>query len=181
MALPSLSTLDLYKSGGFPADYPSTLRTFYSPVDQVHAALLDMVRSATSSLCLAMYGFDDDEVADAIREKLLDENVYVQLTLDSSQAGGVHERAILAREGYPASSIAVGRSEHCAIQHLKLLVVDGLDRVSGSTNWSVSGETLQDNELTIVRDRAVAAEARARMDAIHAHMLAAAGQAVVVR
>jgi phosphatidylserine/phosphatidylglycerophosphate/cardiolipin synthase-like enzyme len=174
VALSSLSLLDPYKTGGWPDDYPVDARTFFSPVDNVHQALVDLVRSASTSLIIGMFGFDDDELADLIREKLLDEHIHVQLTLDASQARGVHEREILDRENYPASSIAVGHSEHGAIQHLKMVVVDGLDRISGSTNWSTSGESLQDNELTVYRSRAMAAEAAARLSAIHAHMLQAA-------
>jgi phosphatidylserine/phosphatidylglycerophosphate/cardiolipin synthase-like enzyme len=170
--LADLTVLDKFKtSGPFPPGYPDDTRTFYSPVDNLHGALVYLIKAAQKSLVVAMYGFDDEELADALRTKLIDENVFVQLTLDKTQAGGAAERKLLTKEGFPVSSVATGSSEHGRIQHMKLLIIDGVVLVTGSTNWSDAGERLQDNELTVTLSAAKAAEARMRVDAIHQHMI----------
>lgn len=170
----TLASLDQFKAGGFPAGYPTDRRTFFSPVDQVHGVLKAAIGAARHSLVVAMYGFDDPELADIIHAKMADPHCYVQLTLDKSQASGVHEAAILNAEQYPATNIAIGHSEvGGAIMHMKAVVIDGAFVISGSTNWSSSGESKQDNQLTISHNLAEAAEYRSRIDAIHANMLRA--------
>lgn len=166
-----MSDLDPYKTNGFTPGYPSNIKTYYSPVDKVHEAILNVINNAKHSLVVAMYGFDDVDFQNAIIEKMKDENVYVQLTLDSSQAHGVAERKILEEANYPATTIAVGQSEDHAIMHLKCLVIDNAILVTGSTNWSTSGETKQDNACVVISDAYVAGEASSRISAIHANML----------
>jgi phosphatidylserine/phosphatidylglycerophosphate/cardiolipin synthase-like enzyme len=160
--------------GRFLDGYPADRRTFFSPRDQVHPVLRSLISSAQHSLVLNMYGYDDEELDAAIREKLDTEHVYVQMSLDKSQAGSKTEKTILSAWSNNAfgNSIAIGTSsvKH-AISHLKVLIVDGVYTVTGSTNWSLSGQSEQDNQLTIDRNSVVAAEMRAQLDLNHDWML----------
>lgn len=173
MALNSLTELDTFKAAPFPPGYPDTTRTFYSPVDQVHAALKTLLTSANKSIVVAMYGYDDAELNSVLQSALNDEKIYVQMSLDSTQAAGAAERPLLAPwlNDKTGNSIAIGHSEKSAIMHLKMVIIDGVDVITGSTNWSTGGESKQDNQLTVIRDPYVCAEARSRIDIIHDGML----------
>ena len=52
-----------------------------------------------------------------------------------------------------------------------MLFRSGVYTVKGSTNWSLSGEQQQDNELSLSRNAVVAAETRAILDLNHDFML----------
>lgn len=174
MAL-TTTELDAYKrNGAAPGhEYPGNLRTFYSPIDDVHGALKAVIGACQRSLVIAMYGYDDDDLAAMVAHLLDDPTIHCQITLDKSQAGGVHERDLLAKykAEMDSNSVAIGTSEKSAIMHRKMAIVDGLWRISGSTNWSLSGEQKQDNELTVCHSAAVSAEARAVLDLEHTKAL----------
>jgi phosphatidylserine/phosphatidylglycerophosphate/cardiolipin synthase-like enzyme len=164
-----------YKAEGrFLDGYPDDQRTFFSPRDNVHGLLVVLLNSAQHSIVVNMFGYDDDELNSIIQGKLTNEHIFVQMSLDRSQAAGVHEKEILAKWSNDAfgNSIAIGTSSvHNAISHLKIVIVDGVYTVKGSTNWSLSGEQQQDNELTLSRNAVIAAETRAILDLNHDFML----------
>lgn len=175
-----IADLDQYKARGVPKGYDAHERTFYSPIDNVHEAILAVLGSAQHSIVVGMYGYDDDEFAAIIAKAMADPAMFVQISLDKSQAGGVHEHKLLDQYGITGhgqgNSVAIGTSEKGAIMHRKMLLVDGLWRVTGSTNWSTSGETKQDNECTIRYDAIACTEARSVLDIEHHHMLAASAK-----
>jgi phosphatidylserine/phosphatidylglycerophosphate/cardiolipin synthase-like enzyme len=164
-----------YKAEGrFLDGYPDDQRTFFAPRDNVHGLLVTLLGSAQHSIVVNMYGYDDDELNKIIQQKLADDNVYVQMSLDRSQAAGAHEKQILATWGNNSfgNSIAIGTSSvHNAISHLKIVIIDGVYTVKGSTNWSLSAEQEQDNELSLSRNAVIAAETRAVLDLNHDFML----------
>lgn len=165
----AITDLDVFKVSSPPSGYPANMRTFYSPEDYVPEVLQTVISSVSKSVVVAMYGFDDDALAGMLQAALNNPGIYVQITLDASQASGTHEKALLAKyfNDKTGNSIAIGKSEHGAIMHRKMVIVDGLWRISGSTNWSTSGETLQDNELTVIREAFVCSEARPILDIEH--------------
>ena len=169
----SITDLDQYMVTPPPDGSLGMLRSLYSPIDDVHGALKAVIGSAQHSLVISMFGWDDDELAEMIDGALKDPAMYVQITLDSSQAGGVHEKALLNKYAHEmtGNSVAIGRSERGQIVHRKMVIVDGLWWIGGSTNWSVSGESLQDNEMTVIRDAMHCTKARTVLDIAHDHIL----------
>ena len=167
--------LDKFKRDGrFIAHYPPNLKSFYSPDDNVHGLLQSLLGSAEQSIVLNMFGYDDTDLDDIIKSKLLNEHVFVQMSLDRNQSqSGKTERQILAawKNTDFGNSIAIGTSSKHAISHLKMVIVDGIYTVKGSTNWSLGGEQKQDNELSVCNSAVVAAEARAVLDRNHDFML----------
>lgn len=125
----------------FPAGDSDDFRVFYVGRDDVHGALGYLLARCSRSLKLNMFGYDDDELDGIIQGLIRSEHVYVQGTLDKSQAGGVHERKIIAAwDDAVRASFAIGTSATHQISHTKGGVIDGLVAFEGSTNWSASGE-----------------------------------------
>ena len=162
------------QAGRFPAGYSQEALSFYSPRDPaVHAVIIWTLLQATHSVAVNMYGFDDPQASAVIRLHTESNAIAVTLSLDKTQAGGQAEKAILQTYNHDliGNSIAIGRSSRGDISHDKLLVVDGVYLITGSTNWSFGGEELQDNQLTVTREPLAAAEARTIIDMDHDAML----------
>lgn len=173
-AIPFESLGRFKQAGRFPPGYSQQALSFYAPRDTgIHPVIIWTLLQATHSIAVNMYGFDDPQASAIIRVHTLNDAIAVTLSLDKSQAGGKAEKTILAsfNNNLIGNSIAIGRSSRGDISHDKLLVVDGLYLITGSTNWSFGGEELQDNQLTLSREPLSAAEARTIIDLDHDDML----------
>lgn len=118
---------------------------FYVGRDDVHDILKYVLSRVSVSLYLNMFGFDDDELNEILMEKVRDPGVTMLITLDQSQAGGKHEKALLDADkkenlaGFNTHFV-VGKSRTNQISHTKGFIADGKVGGEGSTNWSASGE-----------------------------------------
>lgn len=118
---------------------------FYVGRDNVHEILKYVLSRASVSLFINMFGYDDDELNDILMAKVLDPAVTMLITLDKSQAGGKHEKALIEADRKHNLSafnthFAIGESGTHQISHTKGFVADGKLGGEGSTNWSDPGE-----------------------------------------
>ena len=120
-------------------------RLFYVGRDDVHNCLKHVLSRVSVSLYLNMFGFDDDELNDILMAKAHDPGIAMLITLDASQAGGVHEKKLLASDAAKDPTafnthFVIGQSATHSISHTKGFVADGIVGAEGSTNWSPDGE-----------------------------------------
>jgi hypothetical protein len=147
----TLQTFDLLELEQYTREksYSSTaskdFHLFYVGRDDVHEILKYVLSRASVSLYMNMFGFDDDELNDILMQQAADPTITMMITLDRSQAGGVHEKKLLDSDiaNNPArfnTYFAIGQSATHQISHTKGFVADGKVGGEGSVNWSAAGE-----------------------------------------
>ena len=133
------------REGTFSNNASRDFHLFYVGRDDVHGILKYLLSRATHALYLNMFGYDDEELNAECMRCAVDRSITTVITLDKSQAGGVHEKAILDA-GLHRHAVAfnthvvVGQSATHQISHTKGGVLDGRVGFEGSTNWSRAGQ-----------------------------------------
>ena len=147
----TLQTFDLSdlaqhtKEGIYSPNASGDFHLFYVGRDNVHEVLKHVLSRVTVSLYLNMFGYDDDELNELVMKIVNDPSIACLITLDKSQAGGVHERRLLESDAANdpetfSTHFVTGQSSTHQISHTKGFVADGKVGAEGSTNWSTSGE-----------------------------------------
>ncbi len=131
-------------SGKLTAGYGESY-IFFVGRDDVHGIMHYLLTNEDLEHDFNMYGYDDPVLNSDIMAQLKNANMFVQGTLDKSQAGGVHEKAILSADETSdpnfLNDIAIGESATHQISHTKAGVCVGLALAyEGSVNWSNAGE-----------------------------------------
>jgi len=114
--------------------------------DDCHGILHYLIPQEKLSFKMNMFGYDDQELNDDILALFRDPSVRVQISLDRSQAAGVHEKQIIAADEAKdphdfSSSFVILESQTHQISHTKGGVMAGQGiGFEGSMNWSDAGE-----------------------------------------
>jgi hypothetical protein len=133
------------KEQAYSSNASNDFHLFFVGRDDVHDILAYVLSRVRVSLYLNMFGYDDEELNKIIMKKVMDPSVTVIITLDKSQSGGAHEKALLDADRTQAlaafnTHFTIGQSLTHQISHTKGFVADGKVGAEGSTNWSTSGE-----------------------------------------
>ncbi|MFD1557108.1 hypothetical protein ACFSHT_16015 [Paraburkholderia silviterrae] len=147
----TLHTFDLLdlaqytKEGTYSPNASKDFHLFYVGRDDVHDVLKHVLSRVTVSLYLNMFGYDDEELNEIVMRIVHDRSITCLITLDKSQAGGVHEKRLLDSDAAADPTgfnthFVIGQSTTHQISHTKGFVADGKVGAEGSTNWSASGE-----------------------------------------
>jgi phosphatidylserine/phosphatidylglycerophosphate/cardiolipin synthase-like enzyme len=122
------------------------LQIFYGPGEAFEAVDARLINGARHSLDMAAYVLTDRELVSALGRAAM-RGVKVRVYLDGEQTG--RGASIIDIAGAPGLEVR-RKARDRDLMHLKSYQVDGRTLRTGSANFSVSGETFQDNDLIVI-------------------------------
>ncbi len=132
------------------------VRLYYGPADGFETVDARLIEGARRSIDMAAYVLTDRALATALRRAAL-RGVKVRVYLDGGETG----RGASAEQIAETPNLEVRRKDPSRdLMHLKSFQVDGRVLRTGSTNFSVSGEVYQDNDLIVIDSPQAAARFR---------------------
>jgi len=146
-------------------------RTYYTPEDDVRAVLLRLPGEARHTLDCECYGLADEAFVAALIAAGR-RGVAIRVMCDRTQSAGPADRAVLQAlvdANLPGLAVRIVESTQHRIDHLKMLILDGVDGAladsssvwNGSYNFSAAAEQ-QDNYATWDNDPGLVAQAVAK-------------------
>jgi phosphatidylserine/phosphatidylglycerophosphate/cardiolipin synthase-like enzyme len=132
------------------APVSAPVRVAYGPAQGFDTLDPELIAKAEKNIDMAAYVLSDQRIIEAI-SAAASRGVRVRLYFDPEQfhrIGGVNDN-ILALVNQPNVQARI-KAEQNDMMHLKAYAVDGRWLRTGSTNFSWSGETRQDNDIIII-------------------------------
>jgi phosphatidylserine/phosphatidylglycerophosphate/cardiolipin synthase-like enzyme len=143
--------------GGVPVE------NYFSPEDGVGKHVVEWINRATASVDFLAFSYTSDDIGDAMiaRQKA---GVPVRGVFEKRNADGVgSEYARLLK-----AKVAVLKDGNCYTMHSKVIIIDDRIVITGSYNFTSRAESVNDENLLIIDDPALAKLYRAEFDRVYA-------------
>lgn len=135
--------------------------------DDLEAAIVIFIDGATKRLDIAVQELDNRRIAEAIikarqrkvRIRIVLESDYLRsrrLRIKPFDSGGEHEINRILHNAILRSNIKVNTDYNSKIFHQKFIIRDSKDLLTGSTNFTSTGTSVNLNHIVIVKDKRVA-------------------------
>jgi phosphatidylserine/phosphatidylglycerophosphate/cardiolipin synthase-like enzyme len=147
---------------GSPANTPNPsltvegvpLEIYFSPDDGVSARLVELIQGAQQSIQFLAYSFTSDDLANAILERAA-AGVPVSGVFEASQVSSNQGGEYLRMKN---AGLDVRLDGNPRNMHHKVILIDGQTIITGSYNFSKNAETINDENVVVIFDPAIAAE-----------------------
>lgn len=126
------------------------LGVYFSPKGGCAEQVIYWIERANSSIHIMIYSFTLDSIGNAILDAHK-RGVEVQIVFEKSQISQYSEYHRLKAAGV---MVRVDRNPH--LMHHKVMIVDGIVVLTGSFNWSASAEKENNENLIVIKSKAVA-------------------------
>ncbi len=118
----------------------------FSGQGSIGKAVIESIRGANERLTLALYGFDNSDLADELLQ-LVKKKVVVRLKIDTARSASKKIVAIVDK--LKAGGVEVQAVASTGRNHNKFAVIDGKRVLTGSYNWTLKSEDNWENLLIL--------------------------------
>jgi len=115
--------------------------------------LIEVIKSAKSTLDIAIYSLTDPDIVGAIKDAKK-RGVNVRIITDKQQAAGKTQTEALKLLG--SAGIPIKINSHSGLMHLKMTIADKKIATTGSFNYSKAASESNDEILVVIRNADVA-------------------------
>ena len=138
----SLQAMTLSAADGFEC----RVSPKFSSRDSLAQAVTDSLRQAKQKVILALYGFNNNDLADELI-KLAKKGVVVRVKIDTAKGAEKKTGALISR--LKSGGVEVQTVAPDGRNHNKFAVIDGSRVLTGSYNWTAKAESNWENLLVI--------------------------------
>ena len=133
-----------------PAMAATDIEVGFSPEGTARQLVLDTIGSAQHSVQMLAYSFQATDITQALVDAKK-RGVDVRVVIDKKRNLGKASKK--AMDFVSRNGVELRTSDHFHLQHDKTLIVDGTTVETGSFNYAASAETLNSENVVVIRNR----------------------------
>ena len=126
------------------------LGVYFSPNGQCESKVIEWIGRANSSIHILIYSFTLDSVSDALITAH-NEGIEIKIVFEKSQISQYSEYPTLKTAG-----VTVRNDTNSKLMHHKVMIVDETIVLTGSFNWSASGQESNNENLIVLNSTYIA-------------------------